>query len=1179
MAQDGAGYLWMTTRRGLNRFDGEKFIGFTIAQGVRQNHLTALTISDDDRIWAGDYGGGITIVQGEQVVRTVAPAPGITTEVTALLSLGPEVLLVGLRSAGLWKLTLGSSDHQWQAIQGLPETIDQLMADRQRIYLRADEQLWTAAVQSPEQFERNDLSVRRIGRSVAGQVGIATSRGEGLNASAPKIPAVPVSRNAAHVIPGQGTAQGIGFWQVIENRLTDPGGRIRLLPTSDILAMFVDREGIVWLGSSKGLIRFLGFRFSHYLLSDTRDGRLVWSIAQDRRGRYWFGTDDSLLLMDGGILRVLNESTNLPNGPVRDLHVDAQGVVWAAIRGRGLYQIQPDTLIARLTPGTEEMELLDLTETADGGLWMSSLRSGVLRLDRASGQLRRTQLGPNGGVFSIAASGPEEIWAGVNNVGVMVISPDDADGLKHHPLPGGQALISPFIGQITMTGRNSAWIGTTGGGVFRYQNARVENFASQSILAGQNIYVLEQLNDGSIVVGADTGLYQMDIKSRHIFRHQPLNGFVAIESNVHATFFDQNGDLWIGTVAGVSRMDQSMPLPTPPRTQVEIVQLQTGSGRTLAITEDPIRPDDGGLMVNFRAVSLLDPAQVEYSHRLVGLESNFSEPSGIDSVRYSSLGSGEFEFQVRSRLPGQPWSATALRQFTVLPPIWQRTWFLGLVALAIGLGFAAVIQLRTHQIASVNRRLREEVADRTRSIDEARKRLEESNRLLEYQANYDELTGLLNRRSFEKKLNALWSSPPQQGSHGYLMFMDLDQFKIVNDTCGHSAGDQLLCEVGDLISRQVESDDALGRLGGDEFGLIALRPSPQAAVALAEKVRLAIEELLFPWESQIFRIGISIGVVALERQRGDLSEVQQLADAACYAAKQAGRNQVHLVEGEQDLARAHQGEMRWVQRLHDAMENNRFALYGQKIAPLNGTGDEPERMEILLRMRDMVSQKLVPPGAFLPAAERYGLSVKLDEWVVTNLLKTLFVHESLQAEGRRYWVNLSGASVGEPKFCQSLLKLMAKSELPSGMVNFEITETAVIRSVSEAARLISGLKEMGCAFALDDFGSGLSSFGYLKRLQVDYLKIDGMFIRDIAEDETDRIFVKSIIDIAHSLNIKAIAEFVENDRVLEIVRSLGADYGQGFGIHRPELLMPDFPSRLTLSAINETPLELAGVTS
>ena len=438
----------------------------------------------------------------------------------------------------------------------------------------------------------------------------------------------------------------------------------------------------------------------------------------------------------------------------------------------------------------------------------------------------------------------------------------------------------------------------------------------------------------------------------------------------------------------------------------------------------------------------------------------------------------------------------------------------------------------------------------------------ESRRLteqLKYQASYDDLTGLLNRRSFEAELKLACEEDKSGNTLSYLMYMDLDQFKVVNDTSGHAAGDQLLRNVGDMLLGIVRANDVVSRLGGDEFGIILRACPTEVAIRIAEKIRESIENLRFPWGSEIYRIGISIGGVPIDPGMEDATELQQLADAACYAAKEAGRNCVHMVDGDRDTALVRRGQVRWVQRLREAMDNNRFALYGQVIKPLKANSNEPERLEILLRLRDPAKRTLIPTGAFLPAAERYGLSIELDQWVVRHLLDMLFVHQTVATEYRKYWVNLSGTSIGDKRFARFLIDAMRNSPLPRGTINFEITETAVIRSVAEASNLMTELRAMGCEFALDDFGTGLSSFGYLKKLPVDYLKIDGMFTRNILNDKTDQIFVKSIIDIAHTLNIRTIVEFVESAEMLEMMRELGADYVQGNEVGRPYALAPSFP--------------------
>ncbi|MEM6934897.1 MAG: EAL domain-containing protein [Pseudomonadota bacterium] len=1164
LAQDQSGYLWMGTLRGLNRFDGSRFTSFTIAEGLRQNHLTALLVDGRNRVWVGDAQGGVSMVKDDAVRLTISPPPGPVSPVAGLYEWRDQ-LLVATQGNGLWIVTVPGTGTDadptkapdWIKLEGLPENIDQLLGDRRQLALRSGTEVWSADVGTNPTFRRLQVQGTQLARSPTGAIWSAGVDGKPFNLSEATDSQSQLNTAFKRFLP---TPEG-ELWQIVGDRLVAPDGQQRTLPTSDILTMFRDREGTLWLGSSKGLIRFLGFRFDHFPLGDSRDGRLVWSIERDLDGRFWFGTDNSLLTLSNGSVEIQNGRLQIPDGPVRDLLLDDTGGLWVAVRGIGLFRVAVDQMTASIVSGTESLEILDLALTDDGGLWFSTFSNGVLRLNPTSGELLRSDLPRNAGVYTITASGPAGVWAGVSGVGVFSLSYDKQRGITQSRLADRGQLNSPFIGQIAMTGNDSAWISTAGGGIYRYRDEVLENLGAGTPLASQNVYLIEPIDERSLLVGGDEGVYQFDLTTGAVYRHHALNGFIATEPNVHATYRASEDSLWIGTVSGVTRMDMSQPLPAVAVPKAEIVSFRTGSGRELKGTVDPLRPQDGGIIASFRAVSLLEPDQLEFSYRLSGFDADFQAGDESGIAQYLGLSDGAYEFQVRARIAGNPWGPVASHRVAILPPLWQRPAFVLSAVLVLLLVIYGVVWFWTRQIARINQRLREEVAERTRSIEQARLRLEQTNELLEYQANYDELTGLINRRSFEAKLLEAWSKPVSEGRFSYLMCMDLDQFKVVNDTCGHAAGDQLLCQVADLVSGQLRDGDIMGRLGGDEFGLIIHDCTREEALEEAEKVRAAVEELQFPWESEVFRIGVSIGGLPIDKDIGDVNELHQMADAACYSAKEAGRNQVHLVQGDKDLALQRRGEMRWVQRLHDAMEHNRFALYGQKIAPVDPNVKEPERMEVLLRMRDMETRKLIPPGAFLPSAERYGLSIKLDEWVVTNLLKSLFLHESFNAGGRHYWVNLSGASVGDPKFCQKLLNLMKDSPLPPGMVNFEITETAVIRSVNEAARLISALKEMGCAFALDDFGSGLSSFGYLKKLKVDYLKIDGMFVRDIVSDKTDRIFVKSIIDIAHTLNIKAIAEFVEDDEILEVIRSLGADYVQGYGIHRPELLAPSFPAR------------------
>ncbi len=427
--------------------------------------------------------------------------------------------------------------------------------------------------------------------------------------------------------------------------------------------------------------------------------------------------------------------------------------------------------------------------------------------------------------------------------------------------------------------------------------------------------------------------------------------------------------------------------------------------------------------------------------------------------------------------------------------------------------------------------------------------------MLQQQANHDELTGLQNRRAFANAMQGVVENAVGD-TRAHLLFLDLDQFKIVNDTCGHAEGDRLLIGISELVAGCVRSTDTVARLGGDEFAVLLIGCNQYIAIRKAEEIRVAVQQYEFYSRAELFRVGVSIGLVSLDGNSADLTELQQLADAACYAAKEAGRNRIQVVTGNNDSVDEQRGGMRWAQRLRDAMANDRFVLHGQRIQPLNANGG-PEYIEVLLRLWDTGTQQLIPPGTFLPSAERYGLLIELDKWVVTHLVQSLNKLVAPMQTNKRFWVNLSGSSLGDSEFAEFLLDKISHSNLPVGTINFEVTETVVIRSMGNAKQLIDQLRDLGCEIALDDFGTGLSSLLYLKTLNVDCVKIDGSFVKGVVTDEVDRLFIKSTVDIARHLGIKTVAEFVENDAIKDIVAGLGADYGQGFGIHRPVDLFTD----------------------
>ena len=425
-------------------------------------------------------------------------------------------------------------------------------------------------------------------------------------------------------------------------------------------------------------------------------------------------------------------------------------------------------------------------------------------------------------------------------------------------------------------------------------------------------------------------------------------------------------------------------------------------------------------------------------------------------------------------------------------------------------------------------------------------------RRLEYQANYDDLTNLYNRRYIEDKLdNIVAQSDTLENT--YYLFIDLDRFQTVNDTSGHSAGDELLRNIGKIILGATPANAIAARVGGDEFAVALQGQEEESAMTIANSIREQIESFQFSWGTDNHRIAATIGVVKIDERIGSKDHLQSIADSACLDAKAEGRNRVKLRFGDNEATVERRENSRWLQRIQDALQNNQFSLFVQEIERVDADSVNRKTYEVLLRMRSPDQQHLISPSAFLPVAERYNLSTDIDRWVVSHVIE---IAEKQQRDPNSaedvFWVNLSGQSMGDPEFADFLVASVENAQLAPSSVNFEITETAVIGDMDTAIKLMQRLRAIGCQFALDDFGAGLTSFGYLKKLPVDVIKIDGMFIREIDVTKIDRAFTKSIVDVAHSIGIQTVAEFVENDNIKQTVTDLGVDFLQGFGIHRPE---------------------------
>jgi len=466
----------------------------------------------------------------------------------------------------------------------------------------------------------------------------------------------------------------------------------------------------------------------------------------------------------------------------------------------------------------------------------------------------------------------------------------------------------------------------------------------------------------------------------------------------------------------------------------------------------------------------------------------------------------------------------------------------------IGSEITGVLEFFSEESLEPNFDMLEIMAQIGTQLGRVAERMQSNNKLI-YQAKHDALTGLVNRREFEHRVERLLVTVKQDKDEHALCFMDLDQFKVVNDTCGHVAGDELLRQLGSVLQNTVRHRDTLARLGGDEFGVLMEHCSLDDAHRVAISLQKAIQSYQFLWEERSFKVGVSMGLVPITSVTINLTELLKDADAACYMAKDKGRNCIHLYHTEDtEIAQRH-GEMQWVVKINQALEEDMFCLYAQAIVPLDGSAEQ--HYELLLRMVDSKG-KIIPPGAFLPAAERYDLIEKLDTWVIENAFSLLTANPLFLKQVHFISINLSGQSLAKQEFLTFIISELDKSGIDAEKICFEITETSAISNLNSARKFISTLKGLGCQFALDDFGSGLSSFAYLKNLPVDYLKIDGMFVKDIVDDPIDHAMVKSINEIGHVMGMQTIAEFVENDEIKAMLREIGVDYAQGYGIGKPQ---------------------------
>ncbi len=410
----------------------------------------------------------------------------------------------------------------------------------------------------------------------------------------------------------------------------------------------------------------------------------------------------------------------------------------------------------------------------------------------------------------------------------------------------------------------------------------------------------------------------------------------------------------------------------------------------------------------------------------------------------------------------------------------------------------------------------------------------------------------MNRAKFEDELKRAILTCDESADGHVLCYMDLDQFKVVNDTCGHIAGDALLKQLSQMLSKRVRDSDVLARLGGDEFGLLLNDCDLENAISIADTLRLSVRQFIFRWDERAFDVRISIGLVAITDPKSTHAELMSAADVACYIAKESGRDYVHAYKPEEKSVTQHHEQMQWSQRIQDALRTDKFFLMLQTMAPLLSAQGDMQVQEFLLRIR-MDDGSIAMPAAFIPAAERYGLMRDVDIWVIDHSFEIIRDVTKDADSSRTYLfsINLSGQSVGDPEISEYIISKIKEYEIDPGQIMLEITETAAITNFQGALDFIARLSDIGCRFALDDFGAGLSSFGYLKRMKVDFLKIDGQFVKGMADDPIDRMMVNNITHLAYGLGLFVIAESVEDATLLEMLRDIGVHFAQGYHIQRP----------------------------
>jgi len=480
-------------------------------------------------------------------------------------------------------------------------------------------------------------------------------------------------------------------------------------------------------------------------------------------------------------------------------------------------------------------------------------------------------------------------------------------------------------------------------------------------------------------------------------------------------------------------------------------------------------------------------------------------------------------------------------------PILVRLNIIWVIGLFFALGYEVTVYTDSLARADfMNQNLNDKLHTHSNSLeDEVKRRTKE----LQHLAVHDTITGLYNRYEFEKRLSFALKYSSNASAQSIMCYLDLDQFKIVNDTSGHMAGDELLKQISFIMEQHVDEKDIVARLGGDEFGILFVGNTIKEAKKKAEVILKAIKEHRFAWEDKVFVVGASIGLVPISRECCSLVDIISAADEACYQAKEKGRNCIYITSKDDKQLQVKRSEMQWLGRLTQALEEEKFVLYIQSIVSLKHSSTSFKHYEVLIRLKE--GSKIISPMAFIPAAERYGMMQRIDKWVIESVFKEYVKLQENNNQLYRFSINLSGVTLNDSGLSGFIEDLFNRYLVPYNAICFEVTETAAVANLSVALKFIDRMHALGCKFSLDDFGSGLSSFAYLQNIPVDYLKIDGAFVVDINVNKINKAMVKSINEISHTMGMKTICEYVENEEIQNVLKEMGVDYAQGYFHSKP----------------------------